>query len=73
MLEDTAVLMVVPELDDISTPAQQHDAFERLTCPKRMYLAEGKRHLTVLSGQGSEHVLKAMVNFFADALHGRVE
>jgi hypothetical protein len=73
MVQNTPVLMVVPELDDISTPTEQQEAFARLKGPRRMYLAIGKRHLTVLSGDGSEEVLACMTSFLQDVLEGTVD
>lgn len=73
MVEDIPVLMIIPELDDLSTPAEQQEAFDRLKTPKRIYFARGKRHLTILSGEGSEQVLGAMTDFFREALEGTIE
>ncbi|CAO2655082.1 Nn.00g118150.m01.CDS01 [Neocucurbitaria sp. VM-36] len=72
MVEEVPVLMIIPELDDISTPAQQREAFERLKCPKRLHFAKGKKHLTILSGEDSEQVLDVMAEFFRQALEGTV-
>lgn len=73
MVQETPVLMIVPELDDISTPVEQHEAFAQLKGPLRMYLAAGKRHLTVLSGDGSEEVLGSMKTFLQDVLDDTME
>jgi hypothetical protein len=73
MIEKTSVLMIIPELDDISTPAQQQEAYEKLKCPKRIHFAKGKRHLTILSGEGANQVLDVMEEFFQQALEGTVE
>lgn len=71
-VEDVPVMMVVPELDDISSPAEQREAFDALMVPKRMYLAEGKGHLSILNGKGSEELIKAMIEFFREALEGKI-
>lgn len=68
MVDEIPVLMIVPELDDISPAAEQQEVFEMLKCPKRMYFANGKRHLTILSGEGSEMILNSMAEFFKQAL-----
>lgn len=73
MVQETPVLMIVPELDDISTPVEQQEAFAQLKGPRRMYLAAGKRHLTVLSGDGSEEVLGSMKTFLQDVLDDTME
>ncbi|XP_044714931.1 alpha/beta hydrolase family domain-containing protein [Hirsutella rhossiliensis] len=65
------VMMVVPELDDISPAQEQEEAFERFgkQQPKTtLYRAAGKGHLTVLSGEGSEEILDAQVDFIKEAL-----
>ncbi|KAI1081715.1 hypothetical protein F5B20DRAFT_535049, partial [Whalleya microplaca] len=72
MVQGVPVLMIIPELDDLSTPAEQREAFERFQTPKRMYFAKGKRHLTVLSGEGSEEVLETTAEFYKEALEGTI-
>ncbi|KAL0930067.1 DltD domain-containing protein [Colletotrichum truncatum] len=57
------VQMIIPELDDISPAAEQEEAFGRFGEPKSLYLAKGKGHLTVLSGQGSKEIWQAMIDF----------
>ncbi|KAK1841334.1 DltD domain-containing protein [Colletotrichum chrysophilum] len=64
----TPVQMIVPELDDISPAEEQEEAFGRFEGPKELYLANGKGHLTVLSGSGSKEIWQAMVNFIRHAL-----
>ncbi|KAL9121204.1 MAG: hypothetical protein Q9187_002240 [Circinaria calcarea] len=49
MVDATPVMMITPELDTMSPPEKQKEAFDRFKQPKRFYLAEGKGHLTVLS------------------------
>ncbi|KAM7191817.1 Alpha/Beta hydrolase fold [Rhypophila sp. PSN 637] len=72
----TAVMMVVPELDDISDPAEQQAAFARLgtasnsksSGPRKLHLAKGKGHLTIMTGDGSHELLEEMHAFFKDVL-----
>ncbi|EQB51418.1 hypothetical protein CGLO_09033 [Colletotrichum gloeosporioides Cg-14] len=64
----TPVQMIVPELDDISPAEEQKEAFGRFEGPKELYLANGKGHLTVLSGSGSKDIWQAMVDFIRHAL-----
>ncbi|SPQ21604.1 7b5e02a9-152d-46c9-848b-001e3a3d0024 [Thermothielavioides terrestris] len=67
--ERMAVMVVVPELDDISSPEEQRAAFEKLSTPrKRLHIARGKGHLSVVTGEGSEALLEAMDDFFREAL-----
>ncbi|AEO62907.1 uncharacterized protein THITE_2107710 [Thermothielavioides terrestris NRRL 8126] len=67
--ERMAVMVVVPELDDISSPEEQRAAFEKLSTPrKRLHIARGKGHLSVVTGEGSEELLEAMDDFFREAL-----
>lgn len=70
MVEGMPVMMVIPELDDISSPEEQKAAFDRLRTPKRMYWAQGKGHLSIMSGEGSLGIMSAMEDFFEDALEG---
>lgn len=73
MLEEVPVMMMIPELDNISLPADQKAVFDRLKTPRRLYLAKGKGHMSILSGEGSREILDAMVAFFDLALQGNVE
>ncbi|KAK7724445.1 hypothetical protein SLS63_008702 [Diaporthe eres] len=73
MVEGMPVMMVIPELDDISSPEEQKAAFDRLRTPKRMYWAQGKGHLSIMSGEGSLGIMSAMEEFFEDALEGGME
>lgn len=71
---DLAVMVVVPELDDISSPEEQTSAFKKLkNSNKLLHIAPGKKHLSVLTGEGSEELLKAMDDFFRAALGMREE
>ncbi|MCJ1266776.1 hypothetical protein MMC22_006661 [Lobaria immixta] len=72
MLEGTPTMMMIPELDNISLPAEQKEVFEKLKTPKRLYWAEGKGHMSILSGEGSEKILEAMIEFFDLALKGEI-
>lgn len=72
LLQDTPVLMVVPELDDISNPEEQREVFDGLKVPKRLYWAHGAAHLSILTGPGSDDILRVIVRFFEDALGGNV-
>lgn len=64
MLADKPIMMVVPEHDTMSLPVDQQAAFECFTCPKQMRLAKGKGHMDILSGEGFEENLSAMIEFF---------
>lgn len=66
---DLAVMVVVPELDDISSPREQTLAFDRLrNTTKVLHIAPRKRHLSILAGEGSEELLEAMDQFYQAAL-----
>lgn len=73
LVDGMPVMMIIPELDDISSPVEQREAFDRLKTPKRLYWAEGKGHLSIMNGAGSLEILKATEEFFQDALDGAVE
>ncbi|TGO67336.1 hypothetical protein BOTNAR_0044g00170 [Botryotinia narcissicola] len=62
-----STLMIVPELDDISSPEEQIEAFGLLAGPKTLYVAKEKGHLTVLSGDKSEEILNTMTEFIKTA------
>ncbi|KAK4240552.1 Alpha/Beta hydrolase protein [Achaetomium macrosporum] len=71
LLEEVPVMMMVPELDDMSPAADQRMAFERLRVPKRMHFAKGRGHMTILTGEGTEDIFEAMVGFFDDVSASR--
>lgn len=64
------VMMIIPELDDISSPAEQMEAFARIKSPKKDYWAKGKTHLNVATGEGTKEMVAATVEFFQTALGG---
>ena len=66
-------MMITPELDQMSPPEEQKEAFERFQQPKKFYLAKGKGHLTVLSGHGSEEILEAQVELMRAAVNGSMK
>ncbi|KAI0967880.1 Alpha/Beta hydrolase protein [Xylaria arbuscula] len=71
MIEHVPVLMIIPELDNISSPAEQKEAFDEMHTPKRLYWAKGKGHLSILTGDGSVEVFQAAADFFRDAVSGK--
>ncbi|KAI1131760.1 Alpha/Beta hydrolase protein [Nemania abortiva] len=73
LLRYTPVMMIVPELDDISNPNEQKELFNSLNAPKRLYWAEGAGHLSILTGNGALEILEAIDHFCEDALGRRVE
>ena len=73
MLEQVPSMMVVPELDNISPATEQYAAFELLKTPKRLYTARGKGHMSILSGEGSEEVRAAMLEFCDAALKNEIK
>ena len=73
MLEGVPVMMMIPELDNISLPAEQKAAFEGLETPKRLYWARGKGHMSILTGEGSQEILDSMLQFFDLALQGKIK
>ncbi|KAI1174464.1 Alpha/Beta hydrolase protein [Nemania sp. FL0916] len=72
-IERVPVLMIIPELDNISSPDEQKEAFNEMIGPKRLYWANGKGHLSILSGEGSVEVFEAAADFFRDALSGKLQ
>ncbi|KAI0473334.1 alpha/beta-hydrolase [Xylariaceae sp. FL0804] len=67
------VMMIIPELDDISPPEEQREAFDRIKSRKQEYSAEGKGHLNVATGDGSKEMVAATVKFLRVNLKGNSE
>lgn len=65
-------MMVVPELDNISPPEEQREAFACIKSPKREYWAKGKGHLEVVTCDGSKELVAATVEFLREALEGEM-
>ncbi|KUI64496.1 hypothetical protein VM1G_00045 [Cytospora mali] len=64
------VMMIIPELDDISPPAEQREAFARIKSPKKEYWAKGKGHLNIATGDGSKEMIAATIAFYKSVLEG---
>lgn len=62
-LEDIPVMMIIPELDDISPPEIQREVFDTFKTPKKLHVAPGKEHMSILTGKGSREVLETMLEF----------
>lgn len=73
MLEGIPTMMMIPELDEFSPAAEQKEVYEKLNTPKVLHLAEGKGHLTILTGEGSDKFLHAQIEFFETALKGEIK
>lgn len=67
---DTPVMMVVPELDMISPPAEQFALFESFKGGlNKVHVAQGKGHLNILSG----HDFPVLQGLQADFMNGVIE
>jgi cephalosporin-C deacetylase-like acetyl esterase len=64
MLNDKPIMMVVPEKDTMSLPADQLAAFESFKCAKQLHLAKNKGHMDILSGEEFTQNISAMIKFF---------
>ena len=71
-LDPTPVMILTPELDQLSPPALQRGYFEKLTGPKRHHMAMGQGHIDVFAGEKFPALMKMQTDFFWDALAGRV-
>ena len=71
-IEGVPVMMIIPELDNISSPAEQLEAFQRMATPKELFLAKDKGHLSILTGEGSLEVFQKMADFFEAVLEGKI-
>lgn len=70
-MNPTPVLMVVPELDMISTPEGQLELFGTFPEPKKVHIAPGKGHLNVLSGEDFPALSKMQADFVFENLGRR--
>ena len=70
-LMDIPVLMVVPELDIISPPEQQFALFDTFKRPKKVHVAPGKGHLSVLSGEEFPMLMQMQAEFVRDIIAGK--
>lgn len=68
----TPVLMVIPELDNISPPQEQREALARIQSPKTEYCAKDKGHLNILTGDTLKELIAAMAEFLSVTLDGSV-
>ena len=64
------VMIVIPELDDISPPEEQREAFARIKSRKKEYWAQDKGHFNITTGTGSKEMVAATIAFFKSALEG---
>lgn len=71
-LDRTPVMMVVPELDQISPPEAQIALHKSFPEPKLLYIAPGKAHLDVLSGDDFPMLSRMQANFVNDIVRGEV-
>lgn len=72
---ETPVLMVVPELDQISPPEQQYALFDTFSSGKnktqnKMHIAPGKGHLDVLSGKEFPALSRMQADFVFGVVKG---
>jgi pimeloyl-ACP methyl ester carboxylesterase len=65
-------LMVIPELDDISLPADQQEVYDSLSGPKKLYWARGAGHMSILSAKDSVNIRKEMLGFLDSARRSEV-
>ncbi|KAI0855714.1 Alpha/Beta hydrolase protein [Xylaria cubensis] len=58
------VLMVIPELDLMSSPAEQEAAFQKVQAPgSKLWWANGRGHLNVATGEGCPELVKQTNQF----------
>jgi pimeloyl-ACP methyl ester carboxylesterase len=69
----TPVMVVVPELDKVSSPEEQVALFNSLSHPKRLHMAPGKGHLNVLSGEDFPVLMKLQADWVQSALDGTMD
>jgi hypothetical protein len=69
----TPGMVVVPELDKVSSPEEQIALFNSLSQPKKLHMAKGKGHLNVLSGEDFPVLMKLQVDWLRSALDGALD
>lgn len=67
----TPAFFLTPELDQISLPAHQSEAFQMLDGPKRQMIAPGKEHVYVLNGTDMPEFVKWQIDFIWQVVRGR--
>ncbi|KIX01226.1 uncharacterized protein Z518_08951 [Rhinocladiella mackenziei CBS 650.93] len=67
----TPLMILTPELDQISDPAHQTAVFESLQGPKRQMIAPGREHLYVLNGPNMPVLVKWQTEFIWQVVRGR--
>ncbi|KAI3391507.1 hypothetical protein diail_7205 [Diaporthe ilicicola] len=71
-LDKTPVMMVVPELDQISPPKAQIKLHSTFPEPKLLHIAPGKKHLNVLSGEDFPLIADLQSGFIKDIVTGKL-
>lgn len=69
-MHQTPVMMVIPELDKLTSRERQLAVFDTFTGPKRVHVAVGKGHLDVLSGPELPSLIKIQMDFIKNVLAG---
>lgn len=66
------VLLMIPELDELSPAQQQLELFHQIKGPKTLHIAKGRGHFNILSGPDMDKKQKLQVDFIRDATSGKV-
>ena len=69
-LGSTPILMVVPELDDVSPSEKQRVVFDTIQAPKKMFDAKGCGHEEVAVGDKSRPAFESQLQFIRDLQSG---
>ncbi|KAJ6087099.1 hypothetical protein N7467_006013 [Penicillium canescens] len=72
-IEEVPVMMIIPELDNISPPVEQQAAFDGMTTLKELFVAPNGGHLAILSGEGSVEVFQKQADFYKAVLEHRIK
>ncbi|KAJ5189674.1 hypothetical protein N7472_008688 [Penicillium cf. griseofulvum] len=72
-IDQVPVMMIIPELDNISPPVEQQAAFDGMTTPKELFVAPNGGHLAILSGEGSVEVFQKQADFYKAVLEDRIK
>ncbi|KAJ5432043.1 hypothetical protein N7445_008541 [Penicillium cf. griseofulvum] len=66
-IDQVPVMMIIPELDNISPPVEQQAAFDGA------FVAPNGGHLAILSGSGSVEVFQKQADFYKAVLEDRIK
>jgi pimeloyl-ACP methyl ester carboxylesterase len=71
-LDQTPVMFIIPENDNLCPAAVQMRHFQALRGPKRSHVQIGRGHMDILEGESFASLMELQVQFVQDAFGGRL-